>query len=115
MALARLQEEYFGDAATTEELEQLLSAQALRLETILSDFFGHYLYEVFCRVFFERLVQRVGEARANKFLKEIGNFIDATLADRTAGRDLTQIAWSGGEGRAITTEILETTLEVFSS
>jgi hypothetical protein len=113
MALSDLQAAYFADAATIEELEQRLINQVDKLETVLRDFFGYYLYELFCRIFFERLVQRVGEIKANSFLNEISDFIKSTLANRVSDRDISQIDWAGSEGAAITTEIMETTLKVF--
>lgn len=113
MALARLQEKYFAEAATTEELEQLLNAQVDRLDGLLQDYFGFYLYEVFCRVFFERLVQRVGEAKAYSFLNEICDFINSTLANRAAHHNMTEINWGSVEGQALVSEMMETTLHVF--
>lgn len=113
MALSKLQEKYLAETATIEELEQQLTKQVDKLDTVLQDFFGFYLFELFCRVFFERLVQRVGETRADSFLKDIANFINSTLANRTSDRDISQINWGGPEGEAITAEIMETTLNVF--
>jgi len=114
VALAELQEKYFAAAETPEDLESLLSAQVERIDLVLQDFFRLYLYEVFCRVFFERLVQRVGETRAYSLLDQIRDFIGATLANRALDRDLANVDWTGQEGKAITTEIMETTLSVFS-
>jgi len=113
MALARLEEQYFGAAATPEELEALLLAQVANIETVLRDFFGLYLYEVFCRIFFERLVQRVGDTRAHALLDQIRDFIVATLANRTGTRDVSSVDWAGAEGAAMTADIMETTLSVF--
>jgi len=113
MALSNLNAKYFSDAETAEELEQRLTSQVDNLETVLQDFFGFYLYEVFCRVFFERLMQRVGDTRAHSFLKEISDFINSTLANRVASRDISRIDWAGPEGETITADIMETTLKVF--
>lgn len=113
MALSRLQDKYFAEAETKEELEQLLNTQVDRLDGLLQDFFGFYLYEVFCRVFFERLVQRVGEIKAFSFLNEIGDFINSTLANRAAHHNLAEIDWGSAEGQALVSEMMETTLHVF--
>jgi hypothetical protein len=113
MALSDLQAEYFADAASIEELEQRLIAQVDKLEKVLQDFFGHYLYELFCRVFFERLVQLIGDIKAKSFLKEISDFIKSTLENRISDRNISQIDWTANEGATITTEIMETTLKVF--
>jgi hypothetical protein len=113
MALAKLQEKYFSSAGSPDELDEMLSVQVDRIDFILQEFFGFYLFEVFCRVFFERLVQRVGETRAHSFLEQIADFINSTLANRASGRDITKIDWGGEEGSQITADIMETTLRVF--
>lgn len=113
MALSKLQDKYFGDAETAEELEELLTRKVDRIDLLLQDFFGFYLNELFCRVFFERLVQRVGEARAHSFLDEIGDVINSTLANRAAHRNLNQIDWGGADGQTMITDIMEATLGIF--
>lgn len=113
MALARFQEKYFADATSVQELEDKLTEQAPNLDAILLEYFGFYLYEVFCRVFFERLVQRVGETRANSFLGQIGDFISSALANATARQQVSKIDWAGEEGSRITSDIMEATLNVF--
>lgn len=113
MALSKLQEQYFAAATTPEELERLLNAQVDRLDSLLQEFFGFYLYEVFCRVFFERLMQRIGEARAYSFLNEIRDFIRSTLANRATNLDLERVNWNGADGQAIVQDIMETTFSVF--
>jgi hypothetical protein len=113
MALAKLRDKYFAEARTPEELEQLIARHAADLEAILLEYFGIYLYEVFCRVFFERLVQRVGENRAHSYLDQIGAFIASALENRTVGRAITGIDWAGPEGQQLTADVMETTLSVF--
>jgi hypothetical protein len=112
MALSRLQDKFFAEAKTIEHLEQLLSNQVGRLESLLQDYFGFYLFEVFCRVFFERLAKLIGN-KAQSFLNEIGSFINATLENRMAGRDISKVDWAGQEGKAVTDEIMKTTFKVF--
>ncbi len=113
MALSRIQDEYFAAASSTEELEKLLSDKVEQIDLLLLDFFGYYLHEIFCRVFFERLVQRVGESQAYSFLKDIGDFIKSAIANRASGHELSRIDWTGREGKAIVSDIMEATLSVF--
>jgi hypothetical protein len=61
-ALSDLQQELLADAKTFEEVQEILSTDALDLENLLERFFGHYIFEQFSRVFYERLVQRVGSS-----------------------------------------------------
>jgi len=112
-ALARLQEEILTNAATPEEVEKILKEQALELDVVLRDYFGLYLFEQFCRVFFERLVQKRGESKALAFLDDIREFIKASLINRVGRRTLSKIAWAGAEGSKLCSEIMHATLTVF--
>jgi hypothetical protein len=113
MALSRLQDKHLDEAETAEDVERILSVQVTDLGEFLKDYFGFYLYEVFCRVFFERLVQRVGETRATSFLGDIEDFINSTLTNRTAGQDLARVDLTTPAGQALVSDVMETTLRVF--
>jgi len=112
-ALARLQEEVLGEAETPDDIERILQTQGLELDALLRDFFGLYLFEQFCRVFFEQLVQRFGESKALSFLEDIKEFIKATLVNRVGRRTIERISWAGQEGERLCADIMRTTLEVF--
>ena len=112
-ALARLQEELLRDANTPADVEKVLKEQALDLDVVLRDYFGLYLFEQFCRVFFEQLVQKRGESKALAFLDDIKEFIKATLVNRVGRRVLSKIAWTGAEGAKLCSEIMHATLTVF--
>ena len=114
-ALAKLEDRLLREAASPEDVERILGNEASNLEPLLAEFFGYYIYEQFCRVFFERLVQRVGEERAASFLAEIEALIASTLANRTVGRNLTDIDWHGKDGHDLIADIMETTLQVFET
>ena len=79
-ALARLEEELLKDAQTPDDIERILQDEAINLDAILRDYFGLYLFEQFCRVFFERLVQKKGESNALAFLDDIKEFIKGSLS-----------------------------------
>jgi len=112
-ALARLQEEILKGVQTPEDVEKILKDQALELDVVLRDYFGLYLFEQFCRVFFERLVQKRGESKALTFLDDIKEFIKASLINRVGRRALSKIAWAGAEGAKLCSEIMHATLTVF--
>ncbi len=112
-ALARLQEELLRDAQTPEDVEQVLRAQAVSIDVLLRDYFGLYLFEQFCRVFFERLVHRRGESKALGFLDDIKEFIKATLVNRVGRRAISKISWAGQDGAKLCSEIMQATLTVF--
>lgn len=114
-ALSKLMNELLGDLKTPEQveetLEQIIAGEAL--EDLLSKFFGYYLYEQFCRVFYERLVNRVGKSNADSYLKSIFDTIKSSLALKNSDKDLSQVDWGGAEGQNLTDSILQETFEIF--
>lgn len=114
-ALARLQENCLAEAKDADDVEHILHATVDDLDGFLARYFGFYLFEQFCRVFFERLVQRVGQTKALSFLKDIEQFIAASVTNRLRSRQAGAIDWAGAEGSRVCSEIMETTLEVFAS
>jgi hypothetical protein len=114
-ALSTLTDELCKEADTAEEVERILNAQAdgTVLGDLLMRFFGHYLYEQFCRVFFKQLVQKHGEQRAESFLGDILAFIQSGLRNHTLGLDTSKINWFGPDGDRMATTIMQQTLEVF--
>lgn len=112
-ALSDLQDELLSQAQTVEEVEAILSDETLSLENLLERFFGYYIFEQFSRVFYERLVQRVGSQQALSFLGQIKEFIQSSLAGRAMERDLSKTDWGGTEGSTVVSEICSQTLEVF--
>lgn len=114
-ALSNVMEELLSDLDTPEQVEEALSQvmEGEALEDLLSQFFGCYLYEQFCRVFYERLASRVGSSNADSYLDSIFDTIKSALDLMTSERDLSQIDWVGAEGQNIADQILQDTYEIF--
>lgn len=114
-ALSRTMDEVCKDATTPEELENVLREQmdGDGLGTLMMTYFGNYLFEQFCRVFFGQLVKKHGDQKANSFLNSIRQVIKSTLANKTVGVDLTKVNWFGREGTQMSQSIMKTTLAVF--
>lgn len=115
LALAKLNDDLLKDAETYEDVEQALS-QALDhvgLAQILASFFGHYLYERFCRDFYESWVKRVGSSQAARSLKSVKDYIESRIKAKLTGRDLGKVKWHTSEGLRLTQQVLQDTLEVF--
>ncbi len=113
-ALATLQGDYLSEATDAADVERILQGLVPDLDEFLARYFGLYLYEQFCRVFFERLVQRVGELKALSFLKDIQAFITASLVNRLGSRSTAGVDWNGAEGSRLSADIMQATLEVFT-
>lgn len=114
-ALADINEDLLQDAQTYEDVERVLSESLDKdgLAKILARFFGYYIYERFCRDFYERLIKAVGSLQANNLLKSIKGCIESSLKAKTVNRDLTKIDWKGTEGQRLTEQILLETIEIF--
>ena len=115
LALANLNADLFRDAQTYGEagrtLVEVLDAQGLA--RLLGRFFGHYLYERFCRDFYENWVRRVGASQAGRSLKVVRDCIDSSIRAKLIDRDLSRFTWRGRDGLRLTEEVMRETLEIF--
>ena len=100
---------------TFEDVEKQLNTalDELGVFGILASFFGHYIFKMFCRNFYEEWVKKVGEAKASSGLSHIKNYITSSLRSKLAGRKVEKVDWKKNEGRQIAENVLTETLEVF--
>ena len=114
-ALSETLDKLCKNANSPGELNTILEAQAdaKALAKLMMLFFGQYLYEQFCRVFFSQLVKKHGEQRATSFSDAIKDFIMSSLENMTVGIDVASIDWFGNEGKRIAGTIMQNTLAVF--
>jgi len=111
-AMADLIDELLTGIRELEQIQQILEErlQSDTLESLLAQFFGHYIYHQFCRVFFERITTRHGEEKSKSFMESIKWFIDEELKYISSNKKLMDIDWKGHEGQALIDEILQETL-----
>lgn len=114
-ALLELYNEILENAVTYEEVDQAFSRiiDANGIAKLLCNFFGKYLYRLFCQAFYETWQKKVGEANAKRKLGEIRNYIVSTLAAKFASKDVANEDWSGEAGQRLSEKIMEDTLYVF--
>ncbi len=115
-ALGDLMDEILNDANSLEEVEEAIETRChgASLGNLIQSFFGYYIYQQFCRVFYERLVANIGERRADESIDEIRDYICETVKYVVSDRNITQIDWNESQGQQVIDEILQETLEVFS-
>lgn len=114
-ALSRLLIHLLRDANNPAEAEEVLSASAdeAELQAILIRFFAYYIYEQFCRVFYERLAARIGVDEADQALVHILEYIHSVIRHLSLDVELADVNWNGKRGCQIAEQILLNTLEVF--
>lgn len=114
-ALSRTIDDLCKNATTAAEVESVLGSitNGQSMVDLLTTFFGNYLYEQFCRVFFGQLIQKHGEQRAESFLGDILDYIKSRLKNYTLGINAIGIDWFGAAGDRLSTRIMEDTLTIF--
>jgi len=114
-ALAALNDELLAKADTYEDVQRILSESLDKqgLARIIASFFGHYLYERFCRDFYEQWVRKVGSSEAARLLKSIKDYIRSALKAKFAARDITRVNWRSREGMRLIEQVMQDTLDIF--
>jgi hypothetical protein len=114
-SLAEVRDEILTDAESFEEVEERLNAaiDEFGIFGILVSFFGHYIFKMFCRNFYEEWVKKVGDAKAGSGLGQIKEYITSSLRTKLAGRKVTTVDWKQSEGKQFVESVLRETVEVF--
>jgi hypothetical protein len=114
-SLAEIRDEILSDAETFEDVEKQLNTAIddLGIFGILASFFGHYIFKMFCRNFYEEWVKKVGDTKAANSLKVIKEYIRSSVRTKLTGRNVTAADWKQDEGTQVAESVLKETLEVF--
>lgn len=114
-ALADIRDEILEDAETFVDVEERLNAaiDELGVFGILASFFGHYVFKMFCRNFYEEWLKKVGDSKAASGLRQIKDYITSSLRTKLANRKLDAVDWKKSEGIRLTEDVLRETVEVF--
>jgi hypothetical protein len=114
-SLAEIRDEILTDAKTFEDVEKKLDTaiDELGIFGILASFFGHYIFKMFCRNFYEEWVKKVGDAKAASSLAQIKEYIVSSVRNKLTGREVATVDWKKDEGKQVTEGVLKETLDVF--
>jgi hypothetical protein len=115
VALGKINDELLGDARTYADVESALTGvlDVQGLVQIIANFFGEYLYQLFCRDFYEGWMKKVGSSQAGRALKSVKDCIASALKSKLVNRDVARVDWRGREGARITQQVMRETLEIF--
>ncbi|HEY1804875.1 MAG TPA: hypothetical protein VGG45_10365 [Terracidiphilus sp.] len=114
-SLAEIRDEILNDAETFEDVEERLNTamDELGIFGILASFFGHYVFKMFCRNFYEEWVKKVGDSKASNSLAQIKEYITSSVRTKLAGREVATVDWKTNEGTQVAEDVLKETIEVF--
>jgi len=114
-AMSRLTERLLDEAETPEQVGEILAGivKQDQLGPILMEYFGYLVYEEFMRSFYEQVLQHHGDERADSMAEGIKDFILKAVENAVLDVKLTNIKWSGAEGRKVAEQVMQQTLRVF--
>jgi hypothetical protein len=114
-ALCILRREQLAEAQTADDVERILKETLGRVEVsgLIMQFYGHYLFAMFCRDFYERLQLKIGPDAADRCIESVRRTITATLENELVGQEVTQVDWGRVEGQELAERILIRTFEIF--
>lgn len=110
-----LAEEILSTADTYDQVKAILeeTMQLDNIGSLLFRFFSHYLFRRFCRTFYEHISPKRGESKTTTYMNNIKEVIKSALEFFTFGKDPARINWAGAEGKAISEEVFNQTLQIF--
>lgn len=114
VALYELQNELLEDCETFEDVEESFKEvinETGIIKTIV-DFFGRYIYRIFCRDFYEGWQKKVGADQAAQKLDDVKGYIFSSIKDRFTGETADK-NWAGNEGFQVSQQILKDTIEIY--
>jgi len=114
-ALSNVFDDLFKSDTPYEDIEQALnkSLDEKGIMLIMADFFGYYLYELFCRDFYEDWQKKVGIDQTKRSLWQVKNCIFAEVKSEFSNKSIDLIDWSGSAGKKLVEQIMRDTLEIF--
>lgn len=114
-ALSNVFDDLFKPNTPYEDIEQVLnqSLDEKGMMLIMVDFFGYYLYELFCRDFYEDWQKKVGVDQTKRSLLQVKDCIFSEVESELASKTIDSIDWSGLAGLSLAERIMQDTLEIF--
>lgn len=114
-ALFKTLDEILQNANSPDEIEEIIKncANNNSLEKILFLFFGNYIFEQFIANFYESHLKKLGIEIVDSEIQQIHEFILSLFRNKTYGKELLKISWTGEEGEKIISEIQNITFNVF--
>lgn len=116
VALYELYQELLEKAENFEDVDsaftQVVDEPGI-IKTI-ADFFGKYIYRIFCRDFYEGWQKKAGAEQARQKLDEVKGYIFSSIRTRFVG-EKTNKNWSGADGLRESEQILKDTRYIFET
>ena len=114
-SLAEIRDEILADAETFEDVEKQLNTaiDELGIFGILASFFGHYIFKMFCRNFYEEWVKKVGDAKASASLAQVREYVISSVRTKLTGQKVASVDWKKDEVKQVTEDVLKETIEIF--
>ena len=113
-AIETVMENLFNEIANEEELENILSnvIKTEKAKELVCGFYENYIYELFCRIFFEDRTLKTNQSDAEEILGIVKETISSKISGIQCNRNIEGIDFSSQEGSDFVQGILKDILEV---
>jgi hypothetical protein len=112
-ALLNLTLEWAEGVDAMQEFEAVVTSVANDIESVLHQFLGHYIFEVFKTVGYQGVLDKHGFEQAERMADQIREFINAKVAGVASDRKLSTLDWNGAEGATVVDGIVADTIAIF--
>lgn len=113
-AIETVMENLFNEIANEEELENILSnvIKTEKAKELVCGFYENYIYELFCRIFFEDRTLKTNQSDAEEILEIVKETISTKISGIQCNRNIEGIDFGSQEGSDFVQGILKDILEV---
>lgn len=113
-AIETVMENLFNEITNEKELENILSnvIQTEKAKELVCGFYENYIYELFCRIFFEDRTLKTNQSDAEEILEIVKETISTKISGIQCNRNIEGIDFSSQEGSDFVQGILKDILEV---
>lgn len=113
-AVAELMQDFAEGPKSIEAFGAVLAQQAQNIESVLENFLGNYVFEMFCSTTYKGVLENHGPASAQGLVDQVRDYINTKLGDVKMTRNLSTIDWAGPEGAKTVDTLVAQTIEIFA-
>jgi len=113
-AVAELMQNFAEGPNSIEAFGAVLAQQAQNIESVLENFLGNYVFEMFCSTTYKGVLENHGPASAQGLVEQVRDYINTKLGDVKMTRNLSTIDWAGSEGAKTVDTLVAQTIEIFA-
>jgi hypothetical protein len=113
-AVAALMQDFANGPDSLAAFGEVLVQQAQNIESVLENFLGNYVFEMFCSTTYKGILETHGPASAEGLAGQVRDYISTKLGDVKSSGKLSSIDWNGPAGAKMVDTLIAQTIEIFA-